>query len=413
MELKANNVSVSVFAYTDIGRQRSGNEDAFLIADLTTGKVGLRPDMVTHPIGERGSLLIVSDGMGGAAAGEIASELAVKTIRESLLEMHPGIDAYQRLKIATEVANESIWNQAKGNASLLGMGATVTAALVQGNHAYVAQVGDSRAYMIRGEQIKQITKDQSYAQMLVDSGAIKPEQMDSVPQNVISQALGTQPGIQVALTSVRICRNDCLILCSDGLSGKIKADEMRRVVMESSDLSLACRRLIGIANERGGEDNITVVAARFDGFGLEVANENQTISGTFKALDQGRTGDKAGSMTIPLSSTMQLSSVAPPSVPESPREAPAEPDDSLHAQDFQAGPTQTARLSPPAQATMPLATQANPFPVNPEPVHSGLTNSSKAHNRTALLIICLIFLLFILASAGAFLIYRFVFAASE
>lgn len=407
MELKANNVSVSVFAYTDIGRHRSGNEDAFLIADLTTGKVGLRPDMVTHPIGERGSLLIVSDGMGGAAAGEIASELAVKTIRESLLEMHPGIDAYQRLKIATEVANESIWNEAKENAALLGMGATVTAALVQGTHAYVAQVGDSRAYMIRGEQIKQLTKDQSYAQMLVDSGAIKPEQMDSVPQNVISQALGTQPGIQVALTSVQICRNDYLILCSDGLSGKIKADEIRRVVMESSDLCLACRRLIGIANERGGEDNITVVAARFDGFGLEVANEKETISGTFKALDQGRTSEKAASMT------MQLSSVAPPTGQAPSRPASVEPGNPLDAQDLQPVQTPTARLSNPAQATMPLASTATPFPVNPETVQAGVTNSPRANNRTAILIICLIFLLFIFVAAGAFILYRFLLPTSQ
>ncbi len=406
MELKTNNVSVSVFAYTDIGRQRSENEDAFLIADLTTGKVGLRPDMITHPIGERGSLLIVSDGMGGAAAGEVASELAVRIIRQSLLEMHPDIDVYQRLKIATEVANESIWNEAKGNASLQGMGATVTAALVQGTHAYLTQVGDSRAYLIRGEQIKQITKDQSYAQMLVDSGAIKPEQMDSVPQNIISQALGTQPGVQVALTSVQICRNDYLILCSDGLSGKIQPDEMRKVMMESSDLSLACRRLIAMANERGGEDNITVVAARFDGFGLEVANEKETISGTFKALDQGRASEKSHSVTMP------LSSLGSQTGQELPGAASATPDNFAHVEDLQSSPTHTAPLRHPTQPIIPLMPEGNPFLPGQEPVHPNITNSSKVHNKIAILIICLIFLLLIFGAA-AFLIYRFWFMTTE
>jgi protein phosphatase len=296
-------ISVSVSARTDVGRQRRGNEDAFLIADLTSGKVGLSPEVITHSVGERGSLLIVSDGMGGAAAGEIASEIAVKTIRESLLRIPPDIETPQRLRIATELANESIWNEAQHKPELGGMGATVTAALVQGATTYVAQVGDSRAYIIRGERIKQITKDQSYAQALRDSGIFSSEQIANAPKNVILQALGTQPVVQVGLTAVELLRNDYLIVCSDGLSGKVTPDEMRDVVHQSSNLSSACRRLVDMANERGGEDNITVIVALFDGVGLDAADESTSITGSFKSLSKDYRPGPALPDTLPLTST--------------------------------------------------------------------------------------------------------------
>jgi serine/threonine protein phosphatase PrpC len=280
-------VLVSVFGLTDIGMHRTGNEDAFLVADLTTGTTGLESAVTTHPLGERGSLMIVSDGMGGAAAGEIASEMAVNTIRECIGDMPPSMGVSDRLKSAAENANEQIWNHAQDNPELSGMGATLTAVLVQGTTAYVAQVGDSRAYMVRGRQIKQLTKDQSLAQMLVDSGAIKPEQMNSVPQNVIMQALGTQQAVKVAMTAVELYRNDCLVMCSDGLSNKVQPDELRETVAETDDLSEACGVLIAKANERGGEDNITVVIARFDGEALHSASEAKSITGSFRALNAG------------------------------------------------------------------------------------------------------------------------------
>jgi len=286
MATQANDVLVSVFARTDVGRQRAGNEDAFLVADLTQGNVGLGPEMITHAVGERGSLLIVSDGMGGAAAGEIASEIAVNAIRESLFDIPTNLGTADRLRIATELANERIWNQAQHNPKLQGMGATVTAVLVQGAIAFAAQVGDSRAYVIRGHRIKQITKDQSYAQALLDSGIFSPEQIAKVPQNVILQALGTQPTVQVGLTAVELHRSDYVIVCSDGLSGKIKPEEIRDCVYQSPDLTSACRHLVDTANERGGEDNITVIVASFDGVGLEAADESTSITGSFRSLSE-------------------------------------------------------------------------------------------------------------------------------
>lgn len=284
-------VQVSVFARTDVGMHRSGNEDAFLVADLTAGKTGLGPEVSSHRLGERGSLMIVSDGMGGAAAGEIASEMAVTTVRELLAETSSQIEISEQLKGAAEIANERIWNRSQENPELSGMGATLTAVLVQGTTAYIAQVGDSRAYLVRREQIKQLTKDQSLAQMLVDSGAIKPEQMDSVPQNVIMQAMGTQPVVKVAMTAVQLFRNDCLVICSDGLSNKIPPNELREMIHGVADLTEACRLLIDKANERGGEDNITVIIARFDGEALYSASEGGSITGSFRALNSGYSSD--------------------------------------------------------------------------------------------------------------------------
>src|SRR6185503_19573199 len=303
MSAAASDILVSVFARTDVGRHRGGNEDAFLIADLTSGKVGLGPEVTTHSVGERGSLLIVSDGMGGAAAGEVASEIAVTAIRQCLLEIPSNIETPNRLRIATELANEAIWKEAQAKPELTGMGATVTAALVQGATTFIAQVGDSRAYIIRGDRIKQITKDHSYAQALRDSGIFTAEQIANAPQNVILQALGAQPTVDVGLTAVELLRNDYLIVCSDGLSGKIKPDEMRDVVCKSStNLTSACRRLVDMANERGGEDNITVIVALFDGVGLDAANESTSITDSFKSLSKDHRSQQPIPETMPLSS---------------------------------------------------------------------------------------------------------------
>lgn len=429
MKPQIDNISVSVFAYTDVGRQRNSNEDAFLIADLTTGKVGLRPDIATHEVGERGTLLVVSDGMGGALGGEVASELAVTTIRESLLEVPSDLDACERLKMATEVANEVIWSAGQRDAALTGMGATLTAALVQGRVAHIAQVGDSRAYVIRGGQIKQITKDQSYAQMLVDSGVIKPDQMDSVPKNVIAQALGAQPGIRVALASVQICRNDYLILCSDGLTGKIDAEEIRGVVVGSPDLGAACRQLVGVANDRGGEDNITVVIASFDGSGLGAAVEGRTITDTFKVVEPGiAKNNAAAAETLPLASAppaQDLSAVSPPSI-AAPASLPTAPTGAPHADDLK--PMPAAALTVPLQPPRPADLQpTDPQPANLTQVSPQVTTPQAAvksytvpgfeadetaetkpmkpaKSRTLLIVIVLL----LLGLVAAYLIYEFV-----
>lgn len=280
-------VVVNISARTDVGMCRRGNEDCFMVADLTTGNTGLVPEVSTHRLGQNGSLLVVSDGMGGAVAGEIASDLSVQSVKDFLLRGGPTLDVSERLRAAVETANRTVWQYAQDNSHLHGMGATLTAVLCHEGTAFVAQVGDSRAYLIRAGRIKQLTKDQSLVQLLIDAQAIRPEQANQVPNNVILQALGTRPEVIVAMTSVELCRDDYVVLCSDGLSNKVSADEMRDIIVRSGDdLSGSCRQLIELANARGGEDNITILVARFDGSSLESASERRSITGSMHALTE-------------------------------------------------------------------------------------------------------------------------------
>jgi serine/threonine protein phosphatase PrpC len=303
-----NDVSISLFADTDIGMRRAANEDSFLIADLSKGNSEAGEEMISQTLGERGYLMVVSDGMGGAAAGEIASEFAVKTLLETLTNPTDKTPLSEKLKIAAETANERIWNYAQENQALLGMGATLTAVIACGAEMHIAQVGDSRAYLIRGGKIEQLTRDQSLAQALVDSGMIAPDQAHLIPQNVIIQALGTQPSLNVIMTEIELCQNDALLICSDGLSNKIKPQEMVEAINETADLKAAVRLLIDKANERGGEDNITVIISRFDGVGLNAKTDSKRITGNFNAFDQNISYEEAAF-------------IASKYVPSSPRES--------------------------------------------------------------------------------------------
>jgi PPM family protein phosphatase len=279
-------VEVSVSARTDTGMVREGNEDAFMIADLTSGNLGLGPDMKTHKIGARGSLMAVSDGMGGAAAGEIASEIAVKTVRKSLMEVPADLDVCEQLKTATENANAQIWKYAEENPEYKGMGATLTAVLIQQAKAYIAQVGDSRAYLVRNQSIKQLTKDQSLVQEMIDAGAIAEDQAASFPSNLITQALGVSQSLEVPISSIELVEGDTLIVCSDGLSQKVKEADMVNLVQQTADLTLLCRGLVALANQRGGEDNITVIAAQFAGELLHSAAERNSITRSFEPQEK-------------------------------------------------------------------------------------------------------------------------------
>src|SRR5881409_541623 len=272
---RSKSIRVEIFGKTDLGRTRDHNEDRFLVADLTRKAASLQPDVRQHDIGPRGTLLVVADGMGGAAAGELASEMATDTIYAHLLktwnaedEATPQRFAY-RLKEAVEVANASIHAHAKAHPEVRGMGTTTTAAGVLSDHLYLTQVGDSRAYLIRGGTAHQITKDQSLMQRLVEAGELTEEEAaQSERRNIILQALGPDPKVKVDLTHQEVRRGDVLVLCSDGLTGQVKKEEIAQVVNTTQDLRAACDKLIAMANERGDPDNITVVLARFDGDGL-------------------------------------------------------------------------------------------------------------------------------------------------
>ncbi len=170
---------------------------------------------------------------------------------------------------AVQRSNYLIWREGQNNAAKAGMGTTLTAALVRDGKAYIAEVGDSRAYLIRSESIVQVTTDQSLVELLILAGEISREEAEHAPiKNVILQAIGTQPEVKVALTSVDLRRGDYLLLCSDGLSNKVTEAEMLKFTLKASSIEMACKQLIELAKRRGGEDNITVIIAQFDGEGL-------------------------------------------------------------------------------------------------------------------------------------------------
>jgi protein phosphatase len=269
-------VRVSVFGKSDLGRTRDHNEDTFLVADLSSGNSSLLPEVREHVVGPRGSLFMVADGMGGAAAGEVASEMAADFIYRHLStawaqdeDGSPARFAF-RMKEAVELANQQIFGYAREHPEVRGMGTTVTAAGVFGEDLYLAQIGDSRGYLVRNGNAIQLTRDQSLMQRLVDAGELTEEEAEqSERRNIILQALGPDPRVKVDLSHQALRRGDTLLICSDGLSGLVKREEFGGMVTaHPGDLPALCSALIDLANERGGPDNITVVAARFDGDGL-------------------------------------------------------------------------------------------------------------------------------------------------
>ena len=242
------------------------------------------PEVREHEVGRKGSLLVVADGMGGAAAGEVASEMATEVVYEHLLGtwLSDEEDTAQqfafRLREAVEEANRKVHAHAKENPEMRGMGTTMTAAGVLGDHIYITQVGDSRAYLIREGEATQITKDQSLMQRLVDAGELTEEEAErSERKNIILQALGPDARVRVDLTHQSVCTDDAILLCSDGLSGLVNKDEIANIVSRDKDLVQVSADLIALANERGGPDNITVIVARFGGNGLPEPGDGETV----------------------------------------------------------------------------------------------------------------------------------------
>jgi len=183
-----------------------------------------------------------------------------------------------RLKEAVEIANQQIHLYAREHAENRGMGTTTTACGVYGPALYLTQIGDSRGYLIRHGVIHQITKDQSLMQRLVDAGELTEEEAAvSERRNIILQALGPDPHVKVDLTRQELRAGDILVMCSDGLSGPVKNDDIQRIVTSAPDLVSACRGLIDLANERGGPDNITCIVARFGGDGLPAPDGSEAV----------------------------------------------------------------------------------------------------------------------------------------
>lgn len=299
---------VELHAKSDVGRVRRGNEDNFLLLDLATARTWSGSDgsenpqdMRTFPVGDKGLVLVVSDGMGGALAGDVASRMAIDSVRDVMVgnesgheQCDPGASLVDCLKHATMQANRAIHYKSLEDSRCSGMGATLTGAAIKDDKLDLVQVGDSRAYVMRGEQIRLATKDQSLVQQLVDVGQISEEEAEThMFRNVILQALGAQTELTPATARIQIRQGDVLLLCSDGLSGKLRNEEIRKIVADSTqNLAAACDALVAEANNRGGEDNITVVLARFTGEELRAAEEDR-ITIELPPLEEDQTLDEA------------------------------------------------------------------------------------------------------------------------
>ncbi len=254
--MAAPTLKIDARGITDVGQRRDHNEDAFL---------------VDEPLG----LFIVADGMGGHAGGGTASRLAVETIQAAVRharDAEPEIFGASApvedsavpdvLREAVEEACAVIFRTAQGSPELAGMGTTVTAALVDGRIAYVAHVGDSRCYLLREGRIYQVSEDHSLVNEQLKAGAISPDEAKhSRFRNIITRSVGFEQQVQVDLMGLELEAGDALVVCCDGLSNLVDDDEILHIVEEST-IDLAPGRLVALANDRGGDDNITVIVIR-------------------------------------------------------------------------------------------------------------------------------------------------------
>ncbi len=246
-------ITLAVKAATDLGLKRSQNEDSHT--------VWLPDDPAERE--RRGALIIVADGMGGSLAGEVASHLAVDTVLRCYRDAE-GDDTAENLREAVEAANEAVHNESLTHPDLSGMGTTCTVLVVRDRSAFLAHVGDSRAYLVRNGSIQQVTRDHSLVAQLVQRNQITPEEARVDPRrNVVTRSVGVSAAVEVDVEQVDgpLSAGDTFLLCSDGLHGLVSDPELAAGA-SSPDLEQACKDLIALANERGGNDNITVVLAR-------------------------------------------------------------------------------------------------------------------------------------------------------
>jgi serine/threonine protein phosphatase PrpC len=282
-------ITIEVFGKTDVGLIREHNEDSFLVADVTaaTHCNDLEAPLQLR-LGEKGVLLLVCDGMGGAAAGEVASRMAVESIFDALEASPPQQrDGFARaVRGAVEIANEKIYIQSRDNQSERGMGTTCTVAALVDSTLVVGQIGDSRCYVLRDGKLAQVTKDQSLAWQLIEAGAMTAEEAKAFEHaNIILQALGVQERVEVVLSQVDLRRGDLVVLCSDGLHGPVSDEELLDLLQKETDLQKAADGLIQKALDRDGPDNITVVLARFTGPGLSAPADADLVA--FVPYDPG------------------------------------------------------------------------------------------------------------------------------
>lgn len=240
---------MKAYGGTDVGRQRSINQDYVMI--------------VNEPIGPFPNLYVLADGMGGHKAGEVASKLAVKSALD-YASKSSGNSYVAILDSMMEYANSQLYKEASKSSEYVGMGTTLVIATVVGNTLYVANVGDSRLYVV-GNGITQITIDHSLVEEMISMGKItRSEARNHERKNVITRAIGVEPSVIADLFEIEIEDDNTVLLCSDGLSNMVEDHEIKKIVSSGGDLGDKVHRLIDKANENGGRDNISVILAAPD-----------------------------------------------------------------------------------------------------------------------------------------------------
>lgn len=245
---KKGKMDMKTYSITDIGKRRSANQDFVYASD--------------QPVGNLSNMLIVADGMGGHNAGDLASRYTVESMVdyiEKAVEKRP----IPLLAEAIHHANELVVEKAKSDKALEGMGTTVVAATVQENYLYVANVGDSRLYLI-DQEIEQITRDHSLVEEMIRVGELQRKDAKSHPdRNIITRAVGVRTPVKIDFFDIKLEPGDVILLCSDGLTNMVEDEDILRIVKKSSSLKEAAQRLVTEANKNGGKDNISVVLAEF------------------------------------------------------------------------------------------------------------------------------------------------------
>jgi serine/threonine protein phosphatase PrpC len=258
-----------VFGLSDRGLQRDNNEDHFMVADLSRKVIGvhdneLRPELFHHDIGTRGTVLMVADGLGGHEGGEVASQLAVDIVAQALVNTaERALPISEQIMRAVDMAHEAICKHHGASGRTRHMASTLT--LVHLGHGVmtIAQVGDSRAYRFSGGKLTLLTEDQTIVHMMQKKGMLTPEEAQHHPhRNIILQALGQDKSVLPEIQTLPFSHNDCLLLCSDGLSSYVAHERIEAIMASGEDEHMQCRRLVEAANAAGGADNVTVLLAR-------------------------------------------------------------------------------------------------------------------------------------------------------
>lgn len=279
LQILSSVVKVQFAALSHPGKVRPNNEDHYLITRLDRGQETLLTNLpegdVPQLFREWGYAMVVADGMGGAARGEVASSLAISTLVQ--LALHYGKwnlrinervsqEIIDRVERFYQTVGEVVAEEGHADPSLAGMGTTLTGAYSAGSDLFIANVGDSRVYLFRNNHLLLLTRDQTYSQLLADAGQIPQSEVSTHHlRHILSQAIGASEGkINVQLKQLHLRNGDCLLLCTDGLTEMVQEEEIAAVLMRRESLEQTCKTLVDLALEHGGKDNVTVVLALYE-----------------------------------------------------------------------------------------------------------------------------------------------------